>query len=155
MNENIQKLYFEDIKIGARQTSSRRTITEADIVNFACLTGDFNPLHMDKEFAQSTIFGQRIAHGLLGLAICAGLKSNGPEYHIEAFMNLSWAFKRPIFIGDTVSVISEVIDKKDARSQNSGIVISQRKLINQNQKTVHQGTFQLMVARKPDQAIRA
>jgi len=154
MTLNVKKLYFEEIELGCKQTSVARTITETDIVNFACLTGDFNPLHMDKEFAESSMFGERIAHGLLGLSICSGLQTDGLEFHIQAFMNLAWTFKRPILIGDTIHATSEVIEKKDARSKQSGIVISERKIWNQHAKVVHQGAFQLMIARKPDQAIR-
>ena len=144
----IKKLYFEEIEIGSVQTTVSRTITEADIVNFACLSGDFNPLHMDKVFAEKTMFGQRIAHGLLGLSIAAGLQTDSPEYHIEAFMNLSWAFKRPIFIGDTIHAISTITEKKDGRAKNSGIVLSERKVLNQHGKVTQEGTFQLLVTKK-------
>lgn len=146
----IKKLYFEEIEVGSKQTTVSRTITEADIVNFACLTGDFNPLHMDKVFAEQTMFGQRIAHGLLGLSIAAGLQTDEPEYHIEAFMNLNWSFKRPIFIGDTIHVVSTIIDKKEGRAKGSGIIISERKVFNQNEKVTQEGTFQLLVTKKPE-----
>lgn len=144
----IKKLYFEEIEIGSKQYTAARTITETDIVNFACLTGDFNPLHMDQTFASQTMFGQRIAHGLLGLSVAAGLQSDSPEYHIQAFMNLNWSFKRPIFIGDTISVVSEVTEKKEGRQPGSGIIILTRRVMNQNEKVTQEGTFQLLVEKK-------
>ncbi|MCB0272621.1 MAG: MaoC family dehydratase N-terminal domain-containing protein [Bdellovibrionales bacterium] len=145
----IRKLYFEEIELGSEQTTLSRTITEADIVNFACLSGDFNPLHMDQTFAEKGMFGKRIAHGLLGLSIAAGLQTDELDYHIQAFMNLAWSFKRPIFIGDTIYVKSKVIEKKEGRAEGTGIVLLERKVYNQNEKVTQEGTFQLLVATKP------
>lgn len=145
---NIKKLYFEEIELDTVQVTQSRTITETDIVNFACLSGDFNPLHMDQTFAEKSMFKQRIAHGLLGLSIAAGLQTDAPEFHIKAFMNLTWSFKRPIFIGDTIYVKSKVLEKKQGRSNDTGIIIFDRKVINQNEKVTQEGTFQLLVATK-------
>lgn len=146
---NIKKLYFEEIELQSVQVTQARTITEADIVNFACLSGDFNPLHMDKTFAEKSLFGKRIAHGLLGLSIASGLQSDELQYHIQAFMNLSWSFKRPIFIGDTIYVKSTVVEKKEGRSKDTGILLLDRKVINQNEKVTQEGTFQLLIQTKP------
>ena len=66
-------LYFEDYEIGDSVTTQGRTITEADIVNFAALSGDWNPIHVDAEYAKGGMFGERIAHGLLGLSVATGL----------------------------------------------------------------------------------
>lgn len=140
-------LYFEDLEVGRRSVSSRRTVTEADIVHFAGLSGDFNPLHMDEEFAKTTIFGKRIAHGLLGLSISSGLQSAEPPWLVMAFMGLDWKFTKPVFIGDTVHCVSEVKRRKEGGADR-GIVMLERKLINQDEEVVQEGTFTLLVKKR-------
>ncbi len=140
-------LYFEDLEIGKRSISQRRTITETDIVGFAGLSGDFNPLHVDEEFAKKTLFGKRIAHGLLGLAISSGLPSSEPPWLVLAFMGLDWRFTKPIFIGDTVHCVSEVKRKKDG-GPDRGVVVLERKLINQREEVVQEGSYTLLVQKK-------
>jgi acyl dehydratase len=143
--ENI--LYFEDLDIGRKSQSGRRTVTETDIVQFAGLSGDFNPLHMDEEFAKQTLFGKRIAHGLLGLAITSGLPSSEPPWFILAFMGLEWKFSKPVFIGDTVHCESHV-QKKRELGADRGLVVVGRKLVNQRGETTQEGTFTLLVKRR-------
>lgn len=123
-------------------------MTDEDIRKFAELSGDFNPLHMDDEFAKANIFGQRIAHGLLGLSIASGLKTDEPSYYILAFKGLTWQFKRPIFIGDKIHLESKAIEKKEARMPGTGDVQVERKLINQDGKVTQEGIFTLLVKRK-------
>ena len=97
-------LYFEEFNVGDTVTSAGRTITEADIVSFAALSGDWNAIHVDAEFARSQMFGERIAHGLLGLSIASGLavRLGFIEDTVIAFMGLDWKFRAPIKIGDTI-----------------------------------------------------
>jgi acyl dehydratase len=142
-----KSLCFEDLEVGRRTFSSRRTLTESDIVSFAGLSGDFNPLHMDEEFAKGTLFGKRIAHGLLGLSISSGLQSFEPPWQVMAFMGLDWKFSKPIFIGDTICCISEVKRKKDG-GPDRGVVIVDRKLINQREEVVQEGSFTLLVKKR-------
>ena len=144
----MKKLYFEEIALNQTHKSIGRTITETDIVQFAGLSGDYNPLHMDAEFAKNNMFKQRIAHGLLGLAIASGIQTDEPAYHIEAFVELDWKFKRPIFIGDTVHLETTPFEKKDARNPGSGLIIVKRKLLNQNGKVTQEGTFRLLVKKE-------
>src|SRR5213596_1750546 len=104
---------FEDIGIGDEYLSPGRTVTEADIVAFAGLSGDYNVLHTDAEFMRTSIFGERIAHGLLGLAISSGLFTRATQaYATLAFVGLRWKFKGPIKIGDTIRLRAKVIGKK-------------------------------------------
>lgn len=140
--------YFEDLEVGHKWKSARRTITETDIVNFAGLSGDFNPLHVDEEFAKTTIFGKRIAHGLLGLSISTGLESSEPPWLVMAFMGLDWKFKKPIFIGDTVHYVSEIKNKKEGSKGDRGIVLMDRKLMNQKEEVVQEGTFTLLIKKR-------
>ena len=90
-------LAFDDLTVGDEWESPRRTVTEADVVGFAGLSGDFNPLHVDHESARDGPFGQPVAHGLLGLSIASGLTSHSPLVATQAFLAiLEWKFLAPI-----------------------------------------------------------
>ncbi|MGE5265127.1 MAG: MaoC/PaaZ C-terminal domain-containing protein, partial [Acidobacteriota bacterium] len=97
-------MYFEELSEGTEVVSQGRTIAEADLVNFAGLTGDTNPMHTDAEFAKSTPFGERIAHGMLGLSYAVGLAwmLGFMDGTVIAFTGLEWKFKGPVKIGDTI-----------------------------------------------------
>src|SRR2546428_9787055 len=106
--------YFDDIELGEEYESPGRTVTEADIVIFAGLSGDYNVLHTDAEIMKQSIFGERIAHGLLGLAIQAGLFTRAtPAYPTLPFVWLRGKFKVPIKIGVPDSLRAKVIGTKD------------------------------------------
>src|SRR5438128_4742216 len=106
--------YFDEIELGEEYESPGRTVTEADIVIFAGLSGDYNVLHTDAEFMKSSIFGERIAHGLLGLSIQSGLLTRGMRpYATIAFLGLRWKFKGHIKIGDTIRDGAKVTGKKE------------------------------------------
>jgi len=141
--------YFEEIQVGEEYLSPGRTVTEADIVIFAGLSGDYNVLHTDAEFMKSSIFGERIAHGLLGLGIQSGLLTRGMRpYATIAFLGLRWKFKGPIKIGDTIKVRAKVIGKKETSKPDRGIVTLERQVINQRGEVVQEGETDLMVARR-------
>ena len=128
----------------------QRTITEADIVNFAGLSGDFNQLHMSEQFAQGTIYGKRIAHGLLGLAVSSGLSQSLriTEGTIIAFLGLSWEFLKPIFIGDTIHMVLTVSEARETSKKDRGIVHFNCELINQHGEMVQKGVRKVMVKRR-------
>lgn len=147
--ESGTRRYFEEIKVGEEYLSPGRTVTEADIVIFAGLSGDYNVLHTDAEFMKSSIFGERIAHGLLGLAIQSGLLTRAMRpYATLAFLGLRWKFKGPIKIGDTIKVRARVISKKETSKPDRGIVTLERQVINQKGEVVQEGETDLMVARR-------
>src|SRR4029453_6761613 len=107
-----------------------RTVTEADIVIFAGLSGDYNILHTDAEFMKSSTFGERIAHGLLGLAIQSGLFTRaGVPYATLGAGTLRWKFKGPIKIGDTIRVRAKVTAKKETDQADRGIVSVERQIL--------------------------
>ena len=94
MSFSSQHLFFDDLELGCEWESLGRTITQSDIVNFAGVSGDFNPIHMDHEFAASTPFRQPIAHGLLVLSISSGLGLFAPPVRTIAFIQFKeWFFK--------------------------------------------------------------
>jgi acyl dehydratase len=109
--------FFDDIEIGEEYESPGRTVTETDIVMFAGLSGDYNVLHTDAELMKGSIFGERIAHGLLALTIQAGLFSRATARTPTAFTGLRWKFKGPIKIGDAIRLHAKVVARRDATRQ--------------------------------------
>lgn len=141
-----EPLHFEDLKVGQTWRSRGRTVTQADVVNFACLTGDFDPLHVDHVAASHLPFKQPIAHGLLGLSLVAGLGSNSPAIASLAFVSIQkWEFVRPIYFGDTLVVVNE-ITQLVGKGKRRGHVVWSRRLLNQRGEVVQQGTFETIVA---------
>ncbi len=142
--------YFEEIQVGGEYVSPGRTVTEADIVAFAGLSGDYNVLHTDAEFMRTSIFGERIAHGLLGLAIQSGLgtRAMARPFATIAFVGLRWRFKGPIKIGDTIKVRIKIIDKRETPKPDRGIVVLQRSVTNQRGEIVQEGETDIMVERR-------
>jgi acyl dehydratase len=142
--------YFDDIAVGEEYESPGRTVTETDIVLFAGLSGDYNVLHTDAEFMKSSIFGERIAHGLLGLAIQAGLFTRAtPAYATLAFIGLKWKFKGPIKIGDTIRLRATVIAKRDTGKPDRGLITVERTVLNQRGEVVQAGETELLVEKRP------
>ncbi|MFV1964400.1 MAG: MaoC family dehydratase [Pirellulaceae bacterium] len=138
-------LTFEAIHPGHTWTSSPRIVTEEDVMEFARLTGDYDPLHVDEDFASQSPFGRPIAHGLLGLSLVAGLGSDNPRAATAAFVAVrEWRFLRPIYFGDTVHVVTEVANKR-RRGRRHGLVTWKRRLVNQDGETVQEGTFETLV----------
>jgi acyl dehydratase len=139
-------LFFDDVEIGQEWLSLGRTITEADIVNFAGLSGDFNPIHIDHEFAKSTPFRRPIAHGLLVFSIGSGLGVYSPPMRTLAFLGLKeWYFKQPVFIGDTIRVHTTVLGKEARSRGRRGQITWHRQLINQDERVVQEGTTLVLV----------
>lgn len=138
---------FEDLEVGWRVRTAGRTVTEADIVLFAGLSGDYTPLHTDAEYARGTLFGERIAHGLLGLAIASGLAARLGflEETVEAFTGLEWRFRAPIRIGDTIHAEIEVAQKRPAPDGRSGFVVFNVQVRNQRGEIVQKGQWTLLV----------
>ena len=146
--------YFEDLQVGEEIISPARTVTESDIMTFAGLSGDYNALHTDEEFAEGTIYKGRVVHGLLGLAIASGLFTRTEFMHrihnaVIAFLGLTWKFTGPIKIGDTIRVKVKLTDKKETRRPERGIIVLERTLINQRDEVVQQGETTLMIACRP------
>src|SRR5438045_774071 len=130
-------LYFEDLTLGEEWESQGRTVTEADIVNFAGVSGDFNPIHTDHEYAKALPFRRPLAHGLLVLAINSGLASFAPPMRTLAFLSIrEWEFRTPVFIGDTIRVRSKIVAKEERARGRRGVITWQRQVVNQEDKIV-------------------
>ena len=143
--------YFEEFKIGDEVICPGRTVTEADIVNFACLSGDYNQIHTDAHFAAGTPYGQRIAHGLLVLSIATGQAAQQGfiEGTVIAFRELEWKFSRPVFIGDTVHLETTVSELKPYPRLGGGSVILKASVVNQDGQVVARGVWNALIASRP------
>jgi len=151
MNNIVRSLYFEDFTVGQKFVTKARTITEADIVNFAGMSWDHNQLHTDAEYAASTLYGKRIAHGLLGVIAHAGLSYELTEESLLALLELTWQFKAPIYIGDTIHVEQTVKNLRESRSADRGILTFEKAVINQKDEVVQTGTTTILLAKRATQ----
>jgi 3-hydroxybutyryl-CoA dehydratase len=132
--------------IGDEWESPRRTVTETDVVLFAGLSGDFNPLHVDHSAAKNNPFGRPIAHGLLGLAVASGLMSQAPRVDTLAFLAIiEWKFQRPIFFGDTIHAVSRIESLEAQAKGRRGVVTWQRRILNQDGQLVQDGRTHTLV----------
>jgi hypothetical protein len=151
-NYKPRGMYFEDFEIGSSIVTSRRTVTQADIVNFACLSGDHNAPHIDHEFCKTQPYGEPIAHGPLVLAIVGGLQclSGINDGTIIAMMGLDqWRMHLPVKAGDTIHAVITPTEKKLTSSGTKGIVTCERIVINQRNDIVHSMIISNMYKCKP------
>ncbi len=150
-SKGARGLYFEEFEVGLELETRARTITEADIVNFAGLSGDFNPMHTDAVYAAGTQFNQRVAHGLLGLSVASGLayQMGFIEGTVIAFTGLEWKFRAPIFIGDTIRVQVQVTKLREMKAAGGGFVSLELKVVNQDNAVTQKGEWTVLVASKP------
>ena len=140
--------YYEDMQVGNRSTSRGRTITEADLVNFSAFTGDWYPLHTDIEYVKNTPFKQRIAHGMLVLSVATGLSQLEPGYLVAFYGMDRVRFVNPTFIGDTIHVEAEVIEKQD-KGDRGGVVTFQRDIKKHSGELVVSSIVKALIAKKP------
>jgi acyl dehydratase len=141
--------HIEDFTVGDVSVTGARTVTEADVVAFAGISGDYNRLHTDADFCRNTLFGTRIAHGLLGLAIATGLDSRLGELEGTALAFLSienWKFIEPIHFGDTIHVRETVIEARPTSKPGRGVLKQKYEIINQRGKVVQSGVFVVLVS---------
>lgn len=143
-------LYFDDLEVGQEWKSGGRTITEADIVNFAGFSGDFNPIHIDHEFAKTTAFRRPIVHGFGVFSIASGLGVMSPPVRTLAMLRVRlWSFLLPVFAGDTVRCTSRVMEKTLRGRGRRGEVVWYRGIANQDGKTVQEGEIVLLIEARP------
>lgn len=144
--------YFEEFTLNETIVTAGRTITESDIVNFAGLSGDYNQIHIDADYAAKELFGQRVAHGMLVVSIAVGLavQTGVIEGTVLAFRELDWKFSRPVMIGDTVRVQIEITDMKPLPRLGGGNVTMKAAVLNQRNEVAHRGNWIMLVKGKTD-----
>lgn len=144
--------YFEEFNVGEKITTEKRTITEADIMQFATLTGDDNRIHTDPEFSKTTPFGKQIAHGVLGLSYALGLawKTGMLDGTVIAFREISeWKFVKPVFIGDSIYAEMETTETKALPRIGGGSVKISVEIKNQDGEVCHRGMWTVLMMSKP------
>ncbi|GAA5232137.1 acyl dehydratase [Verticiella sediminum] len=143
--------FFEDFEIGQEYVSPARTVTQTDIVNFACLSGDFNEVHTNFEYCKNTPFGEPIAHGPLVYAIMGGLQyaSGLNDGTLLALLQIDkWRLLEPVRHGDTIRLQSRVIEKKASSKSDRGVVTFQRQCVKQDGSVVQEMTATLLYRRR-------
>lgn len=139
-------LGFADLVVGGQWLTPGRTVGQAEVGMFAALSGDFNPLHVDHQWAARGPYGRPVAHGLLGLAIASGLASQCPRVATLAFLGIvDWTFVRPIFLDDTLRVLSRVDGLEPRGRGKRGLVTWHRQLLNQEDQVVQEGLLKSLV----------
>jgi len=144
--------YFEDFEIGQEFVTPARTITSTDIVNFACLTGDFNEVHTNFEYCKTTPFGEPIAHGPLIYGIMGGLQyaAGVNDGTMLALLQIdAWRMLGPVKHGDTICMHAKVIEKKESSKPDRGVITFERKCIKQDGTAVQEMKATLMYKRRP------
>jgi acyl dehydratase len=147
----VAPLYFEDVEVGFRFETPGRTVTEADLVAFSGISGDFNPLHTDSVFAERSIYGERVAHGALVLSLATGLRQRTGLFD-GTLMGLleirNWRFAKHVGIGDTIRVVSEITELRATSKPDRGIMVQRIEVLNQDDTAVQTGEFVLMLRRR-------
>jgi len=149
----VEGRYYEDAKVGDEGVTPSLTVTEAHLLGYADISGDHTPLHVDEEYARKSHFGTRVAHGLFGLCIADGLKTQA-EYRFLPGKSLGWTwdFLLPIKIGDTLHVKFRIGSMRTTKKPEWGIVVIPAELLNQRGEVVQRGEHRLMVPRRPQSA---
>ena len=144
--------YFEDFELGAEYVTPSRTVTSTDIVNFACISGDFNEIHTNFEYCKQTPFGEPIAHGPLVYAIAGGLwhAAGVNEGTILAMLGVDeWRLVSPVKHGDTIHLVARVAHKKETSKPDRGVVAFDRRIVKQDGTVVQTMKTTLMYRRRP------
>ena len=148
---HAQGLYFEDFQVGDTMLTPGRTVTESDIALFCGLSGDYNEVHSNAEYAKDSVFGRPIAPGMLVLSIASGLSTRLAllEGTVQAFMGLDWKFKKPTYAGDTIHVRSEVGQMREVKALGGGLLVLNVSIMNQHDQVIHEGKWTVLMKSRP------
>jgi acyl dehydratase len=149
MNYTMRGKTFDELSVGEEIASPARTVTEADVMSFAGLTGDYQPEHINEEFARTSPFGQRIAHGILTLAMATGLinQTGITEGTNIAVIELNVRFVKAVKFGDTIRAVMRIKEKRETKKPDRGIVLTEATVFNQHDEPVLEGGWTLMLRR--------
>jgi acyl dehydratase len=141
-------LFFEDLEVGQTYTSLARTITETDLTMFSMISGDWNPIHSDAEFARATPTGERLVHGVLGIALVTGFMDRAGWFAESALAMLSidgWTFRRPLLVGATVRCEMDITSLRLTSSGKTGVVGRTFRLIDHHDDVVQHGDSPFLI----------
>lgn len=141
-------LYYEDLEVGMVLKSPARTVTETDLVTFCMVSGDWNPIHSDEEFAKVTHYGRRVVHGLFGISLLTGLMDRSGWFANSAVAMLGieeWKFLEPLFVGDTVHCQLTIGSLRLTKDGARAVVSRTFRLVNQRGDIVQQGEMPVLV----------
>ncbi|MHA1731083.1 MAG: MaoC family dehydratase [Promethearchaeota archaeon] len=141
---DIECAKYEEINVGDK-ASHTKTVTEADVVLFAGISGDFNPLHVNEEFAKTTMFGKRLVHGCFSSALISavlGMKLPGPG---ALYVSQTVNFRKPTFIGDTLTAVAEVVEKFTKKEGTLKFLKIKTDVVNQDGVVVTDGEALIIV----------
>jgi len=143
-------LFFEDLEVGQQFNSVGRTITNHDVLTFAGVSGDFNQLHTDDEFANKSPYKGRIAHGVLVMAIATGLTQRLGIFDGSALalLGLEWKFKGPVMLNDTISFRMTIESLRETSKGDNGIVVRRYEMLNQHGDVVQNGSITVMMRKR-------
>jgi acyl dehydratase len=147
-------LYYEDLAVGQTLVTAGRTITETDLVQFAMLSGDWNPIHVDRTAAEESPFGRPVVHGVCGLAILGGLLYAAGWFSttVEALIGFDeLRFAKPLFPGDTIRCRLTVKELR-VTSKGKGLLVRRLELINQRDEVVTTTTSPILIKRRSETA---
>ena len=141
---------FDEFVIDEEIVSGARTLTEADVVNFACLSGDFHPEHMNEEYARKGPLGERIAHGLLVLSMATGLlnQTGAFEGTSIAILEVTTRFVKAVKFGDTIRAIQKIVGKKETSKPDRGVLTSRITVLNQNDEMILEANLVALLYRR-------
>ena len=141
---------FDEFMIEEEIASGARTVTEADVVNFACLSGDFQPEHMNDEFAGKGPFGERVAHGLLILSMATGLlnQTGAFEGTSIAILEATARFVKAVKFGDTIRAVQKIVGKKEASKPDRGVLSTRITVLNRREETVLEADLVVLLYRR-------
>lgn len=150
MHFKVRGRTFEEFAAEEEIVSGARTVTEADVVNFACLSGDFHPQHMNAEFARKDPLGARIAHGLLVLSMATGLlnQTGAFEGTSIAILEMTIRFLKAVKFGDTIRATQKIVGKKETRKPDRGVLTTHITVLNQDEQTVLEADQVILIYRR-------
>jgi acyl dehydratase len=151
VSQATEGLYYEELEPGRTLETGRAVVTDGMIAAFAEVSGDRNPLHLDEAYGRASVFGGRVAHGVLGLAVATGLinAAGATRGTLVAFLGLSWDFVAPLYPGTEVRVELEVRSRRETSNPDRGLVILAAALVDGSGGVVQRGELRLLVRRRP------
>lgn len=140
-------LYYEELEPGRRFRTRSRVVTQADVAAFAEVSGDRNPLHLDEAYARESVFGGRVAHGILGLSVMTGLLNAAGVTRgtLVAFLGLSWDFVAPLYPDTEVRVEIVVLSRRETSRPDRGLVVLGAALVAGSGEVIQRGELRVLV----------